>query len=330
MPLAYPRKTSLALTPTPLHCLERASERWGRGHRLWMKRDDLTGCAMSGNKVRKLEFITAHAQDNGFDTLITCGGVQSNHCRATALAGAQLGLGVHLLLRGEQPAAAQGNLLLDYLAGATVNFYPAGRFFREIDDLFSQWQAHYSQQGRKALAVPTGGSDGIGVWGYVAACEELAHDFQSAGIERAHLVHATGSGGTQAGLTLGTALHGLPATVWGINVCDDEKYFLDKVNRDIQDCYQRNPDLPQQSVTVRVIDGHVGEGYAIAGPEIFETIAELSALEGVILDPVYTGKAFAGMLREIEAGRFDGCRDIVFVHTGGIFGVFPQTDGFDL
>ena len=225
--LHYPRRVDLARVPTPLQYLERATGRWGRGHRLWVKRDDLTGCILSGNKVRKLEFIAAHAIDSGCDTLITCGGLQSNHCRATAFAGARLGLKVHLLLRGEEPAEADGNLLLDRLAGAEVSCYPPGQYFREIDQLFRQWQSHYADQGRKALAIPTGGSDGIGLWGYIAACEELAADFERAGIDRAHIVTATGSGGTQAGLTPGAALHRLPATVWGVNVCDDEQYFLD-------------------------------------------------------------------------------------------------------
>jgi D-cysteine desulfhydrase len=326
--LSYPRKNALAHTPTPLNLLERASERWGRGHRLWVKRDDLTGCTLSGNKVRKLEYITAHAQDNGYDTLITCGGIQSNHCRATAFAGAQLDMPVHLLLRGRQGAAPDGNLLLDRLAGATVNCYPVGQYVAEIDDIFLQWQAYYAAQGRKAMAIPTGGSDGIGLWGYLRACEELSADFSANGIEQAHLVCATGSGGTQAGLTVGTAVHSLPAKVWGVNVCDDERYFLDKVAADIIDWRQRFGGVPVADVTVRVLDGYVGEGYGRAGPEIFSLIAELSALEGLVLDPVYTAKAFYGLLREIEAGRFEGCRDIVFVHTGGIFGVFPQSAGF--
>ena len=136
MTLVYPRKTDLAQTPTPLQYLERASEKWGNGHRIWVKRDDLTGCILSGNKVRKLEFITAHAIDNDYDTLITCGGLQSNHCRATAFAGAQLGLKVHLLLRGKQPKDLDGNLLLDHLAGATVSGYPKRQYAEEIDDLF--------------------------------------------------------------------------------------------------------------------------------------------------------------------------------------------------
>jgi D-cysteine desulfhydrase len=327
MALAYPRKIDLAQTPTPLQYLERASKKWGRGHRLWVKRDDLTGCTLSGNKVRKLEFITAYAIDNGYDTLITCGGLQSNHCRATAFAGAQLGLSVHLLLRGELPSNLDGNLLLDHLAGATINCYPLKQYLQEIDALFSQWQAHYAEQGRKALVVPTGGSDGIGAWGYIAACEELAQDFDAAGIEQAHIVTATGSGGTQTGLTLGAALHNLPATVWGVNVCDDESYFLNKVASDTEDWRRRYPDVPAVDVETRVLDGYVGKGYAVADPHIFELIAELSRLEGLVLDPVYTGKAFAGMLAELAEGRFEGARDIVFIHTGGIFGLFGQRSG---
>ena len=329
MTLAYPRKIDLASTPTPLQYLERASTKWGCGHRLWVKRDDLTGSTLSGNKVRKLEFIAAHAIDNNCDTLITCGGVQSNHCRATAFVGAQLGLDVHLLLRGAEPSEREGNLLLDHLAGATVSHYHPQQYAREIDDLFVQWQAHYTENGHRPLAIPTGGSDGIGVWGYIAACEELAVDFQRAAIERAHIVTASGSGGTQAGLTLGAALHDLPATVWGVNVCDDEQYFLDKVTSDAADWAARYPDTPRVAVQPRVLDGYVGQGYGVASAEVFHLIAELSALEGLVLDPVYTGKAFAGMVAEIARGRFEGCQDIVFIHTGGIFGLFPQRAGFN-
>lgn len=328
MDIAFPRKLDLALTPTPLQYLERASARWGGGHRLWIKRDDLTGCTLSGNKVRKLEFITAYAQDQGYDTLITCGGLQSNHCRATAFVGAQLNMPVHLVLRGEDSGRHQGNLLLDHLAGARVSCYPVSHYLAERDALLQHWQEHYAQQGRKALVIPTGGSDGIGVWGYLSAALELAADLEAVEVEQAHVVCATGSGGTQAGLTLGADLMQLPQTVWGVNVCDDEQYFRDKVAADIRDWGVRYAQAAPASPVVRVLDGYVGEGYAKASPEIFALIAELARLEGVVLDPVYTGKAFAGMVAEIAAGRFSGCRDIVFVHTGGIFGIFPQSQGF--
>ncbi|WP_434783494.1 1-aminocyclopropane-1-carboxylate deaminase/D-cysteine desulfhydrase [Mangrovimicrobium sediminis] len=326
--LEYPRRNALARTPTPLQFLERATARWGGGHRLWMKRDDLTGCLLSGNKVRKLEFITAYAQDHGYDTLITCGGLQSNHARATAFAAAQLGMGAHLILRGEAPEAPEGNLLLDHLAGAAVSCYSLREYVSGLEELFRHWQEHYAARGRKALAVPTGGSDGLGIWGYIAACGELSEDFDVVGIEAAHIVCATGSGGTQAGLTLGAQLHGLPAQVWGVNVCDDERYFLDKVAADAAQWRERYPQVPHIQPDTRVIDGYVGAGYAKASPEIFALIQSLASLEGILLDPVYTGKAFAGMLDQIAAGRFAGVRDIVFVHTGGVFGVFPQSGGF--
>ena len=328
MALQYPRRVKLAQTPTPLQLLSRASDKWGQGHRIWMKRDDLTGCTLSGNKVRKLEFIAAHAIDNDYDTLITCGGLQSNHCRATAFAGAQLGLKVHLLLRGESPQESQGNYLLDQLAGARISCYPGKQYFKEIASLFASWQKEYADQGRKALAVPTGGSDGLGAWGYIAACEELQSDFAEANIDQANIVTASGSGGTQAGLTLGVALHQLPATVWGVNVCDNERYFLDKIAEDADDWHRRYPDCPKPVLEPRVLDGYVGRGYGIAEPDVFQLINDLAAIEGVVLDPVYTGKAFAGMLAEIDRGTFSDCQDIVFIHTGGIFGVFPQSDGF--
>ncbi len=327
--IELPPRVELARRPTPLQFLARASERWGQGHRLWVKRDDLSGCLLSGNKVRKLEFIIAHALAEGCDTLITCGGLQSNHCRATAFAGAQRGLAVHLLLRGDEPASSEGNFLLDQLAGATINCYPKRQYVSELPELFAHWQEHYASLGRKALVIPTGGSDGLGAWGYIAACEELALELTAAGIDSAHLVTASGSGGTQAGLTLGARLYELPLTVWGVNVCDDEQYFLDKVAADSADWQARFPGVPAIDPEPRVLDGYVGDGYGVAGPEVFALIAELAALEGLLLDPVYTGKAFQGMLAEIEGGRFHDCRDIVFLHTGGVFGVFPQAQQFN-
>jgi D-cysteine desulfhydrase len=329
MDIQYPSALNLAQLPTPLQQMPRISEGFGGGHRLWVKRDDLTGAALSGNKVRKLEYVVAAAIEQGCDTLITCGGVQSNHCRATALVGAQLGLDVHLLLRGEAPADVDGNLLLDHLAGARVSHYPSRQYAAELDELLQHWQQHYAEKGCKACVIPTGASDGVGIWGYIAAAEELGKDLQQAGLTKAHVVSATGSGGTQAGLTLGAAIHGLPIQVWGVNVCDDEAWFLNKVRENIADWRQRYaPEQPLPEVEVRVIDGYVGPGYGRAGPEVFETIALVARLEGLVLDPVYTGKAFHAMLQEIEAGRFDGCEDIVFLHTGGIFGVFPQRAQF--
>jgi D-cysteine desulfhydrase len=232
---------------------------------------------------------------------------------------------VHLILRGEAPADVDGNLLLDHLAGASVSHYSQNQYVTELPELFAHWQSHYEERGGSALCIPTGASDGIGIWGYIHAAEELLGDMAAAGIENADWICATGSGGTQAGLTLGAALADASVRVWGINVCDDEAWFLRKVSEDIADCARRYPQMsPAPEVDARVIDGYVGPGYGRAEAEIFETIARVARLEGLVLDPVYTGKAFHGMLSEIGKGRFGDDGDIIFVHTGGIFGLFPQ------
>jgi D-cysteine desulfhydrase len=326
-----PPRLALARLPTPLQALDRISvlaNGGGQGPRIWVKRDDLTGSVLSGNKVRKLEFTLAQAMEEGRSTIITCGGLQSNHCRATALLCAQLGLTCHLILRGEPTGDADGNLLLDQLAGAHIDYYPAKDYQANLDHYLQASKADYDARGQSVFIIPTGASDGIGVWGYLSACEELKADFAAAGIEPEHIICATGSGGTQAGLTLGAHLLDLGATVWGVNVCDDEAWFLNKVRQDIEDWARRyQPAFDSSALDPRVIDGYVGPGYAIAEKEVFETIAVLARTEGLVLDPVYTGKAFHGMLAEIKKGRFAGASDIVFVHTGGSFGLFPQRAG---
>jgi D-cysteine desulfhydrase len=327
MALNYPARLPLARLPTPLQPLERIGDQLGIRQRLWVKRDDLTGSALSGNKVRKLEFVTAEAIASGCDTLITCGGLQSNHCRSTALVGARLGLKVHLVLRGEPSGYPDGNLFLDHLAGAAISCYPHDQYVAELESLLEHWANHYAERGHKAHILPTGASDGIGIWGYIAASEELALDLDQAGIAKAHVVTATGSGGTQAGLTLGAALQGLPIQVWGVNVCDDEAWFLNKVAEDVSDWEARYGQSAPE-LAPAVIDGYVGPGYGRATAEVFDTIALAARCEGLVLDPVYTGKAFHGMLRELASGRFDDCDDVVFLHTGGIYGLFPQRQQF--
>ena len=330
MTFTYPPRLKLAQLPTPFGHLKQLSRHIG-GPRIWMKRDDMTGSAVSGNKIRKLEFTLAKAIDDGCNTIITCGGVQSNHCRTTALLCAQLGLRCHLILRGAADSDLDGNLLLDKLAGAEISFYSNAEYQRRGDEIYQHWVDHYAKQGNKAFSVPVGASDGNGLWGYIAACEELRADFDAAGIKPGHIISATGSGGTQAGLVAGNALHELGARVWGINVCDDEAYFLAKVKDDLQqwklwyaDSIDASFDL--ESLAINVIDGYVGAGYAQASQEIFETISLVARLEGVVLDPVYTAKAMYGMIDQIRQGRFDDSDDIVFIHTGGIFGLFPHRD----
>lgn len=327
----YPDKLSLAHVPTPLLPLERLSRQLGGQHRLWIKRDDMTGSVLSGNKVRKLEFTLADALANGADTLLTCGGVQSNHCRATAVLGAQLGLHVHLLLRGamldlQQPT---GNVLLDMLCGADIELYDPVYYARHFNTLVEDAMDRLRQAGRKPYFITTGASDAVGVWGYVKACEEMLADFAQRGIKRPYIVCASGSGGTQAGLIAGNLLHDLDASIYGINVCDDESYFLKKIRTDLRAWNKRyRLQCPVDEWPVDVIDGYVGAGYAKANDELLALIADIARMEGVILDPVYTGKAFYGLLNEISKGRFERGRDIVFLHTGGVFGLYPYASAF--
>ena len=324
-PPEYPPRLSLAQTPTPFHCLARASERWGNGKRLWIKRDDLTGSVLTGNKVRKLEFIAAHAINHGFRTLVTCGGMQSNHCRATALVAAQLGLRCHLVLRSDGPDQLNtGNFLLDQIAGATHEVLPAKGWGKALQSAYRRLEQAYRDSGDPALMIPTGGSDSLGLWGYIAAAEELGGDIAAHNIDKAAVVLATGSAGTQTGLTAGVALCALPLSVVGYAVCDDAQWFNSKVAADWAAAERRWSQLPALALAPITRDHSVGPAYGVATPEVYQLIAELARLEGVVLDPVYTGKAFCGLLKDIREGYFDQVDDIVFVHTGGIFGLFAH------
>lgn len=316
-------RLQLAHLPTPLQFLPRISEQAGRN--IWVKRDDLTGFSVSGNKVRKLEYSLAKARSEGADVIITCGGIQSNHCRATAILGAKLGFKVHLLLRGEEPQEPDGNLFLDQLAGAEISYFAPRYYQAHLDFIAAESCERYRRQGLNPFFIPTGASDAVGVWGYVNAAAELQADFARQGISPEHIVSATGSGGTQAGLTAGVVLHDIPAQVWGYAVCDDEAWFLNKVKKDIGDWVEQyEVDMDLSRLQPRVRDAYIGDGYAIAGKPVFDTITELLRKEALLLDPVYSGKAFYGMLSDLAAGQFSGTGDIVFVHTGGGFGLFAQ------
>lgn len=298
---------------------------------IWLKRDDLTHSTASGNKIRKLEFCLAEAMQQQADVVLTYGGLQSNHCRATALLCAQLGLRCHLVLRSSSRPAepADGNLLLDQLAGARISYVAARELACDAERIETDIVNEYHQQGLRTYCIPIGASDATGLWGYVAAAAELATDFDIHSINPAHIVTASGSGGTQSGLMAGAVAFGLSAKVWGINVCDDAHWFQQKIRDDLtQWDHKYSTGIDVNSLTVNMLDGHVGEGYAKASDEVLETIAAVARSEGIVFDPVYTGKAFHGLLKEIRAGRFDQPDDLVFMHTGGVFGLFPFKDRF--
>ncbi len=299
------------------------------GRRLWVKRDDCTGAVGSGNKLRKLEFIAAEAIAAGCNTLISCGGVQSNHCRTTAWVGARLGLRVHLLLRLDGDAkiddTPDGNLLLSQLLGARVECLSANDYQAQMPALMQQRAEEYASRGHRARIIPTGASDATGVWGYIQACSELARDFRKLAIAPRHLVVAAGSGGTLAGLSAGVALTGLQLRIWGVNVCNDRPWFEKKVRADLEAWarrYRQPAALAEGSV--HIIEGYAAPGYARCTPAVWKTIRHAATSAGLVLDPVYTGKAFHALLQELDSGRFERNDDIVFLHTGGLFSLFPQ------
>lgn len=326
----FPSRLNLARLPTPVTPLKRFALQNSDAH-IWVKHDEMTGTEVSGNKIRKLEFSLAEARDQGCNVIVTCGGVQSNHCRSTAVLGARLGFKVHLILRGEQPEEPEGNLLMDYLAGATIDYLPQ-REWKTHDQYARSLQDRYATDGDKAFFIPIGATDEIGLWGYIAACEELTEDFERYDFKPDYIVCATGSGGTQGGLLVGSQLFQLPGEVVAFNVSDDANYFDRKIREDValwQQRYKMTFDL--DSLSIRTIEGYLGLGYGSAEPPVFELIARLSQEEGIFLDPVYTGKAFYGMVQELEkgdSGQLAGARDVLFIHTGGLFGVFPQRAGF--
>ncbi|GLS26490.1 D-cysteine desulfhydrase family protein [Marinibactrum halimedae] len=325
MSLSYPNKIHLAQTPTPLVHLERLSRYLG-GPRIWIKRDDLTGAVLTGNKVRKLEFVVADALSQDAEVLITCGGIQSNHCRATAAVAAQLGLKAHLVLRGQAPASApDGNVLLDHLFGATITYCSLSDYVTYQSSHFEAINAFYAQKGMKAYVIPTGASDEVGIWGYVNCAKEMAEQCHRLGLQPSAILCATGSGGTQAGLTAGVNEYFPEAVrVIGMAVCDDRAYFQNKTQSDLLKWKHRyGVKVDINSLSIETNDEFIGPGYAKAYPDMLETLRMVAKMEGVVLDPVYTGKAMHGLIKLIEQGEWTAGQDIIFVHTGGIYGLFP-------
>ena len=324
-----PSRLDLARKPTPLELLPRTSQEMGV--EIYVKRDDFTGMELSGNKIRKLEFIMADVLASGADTVLTCGGAQSNHARATAIAAAKLGLDCRLILRTADPAAPpalEGNILLDCMAGAQIVWITPEEY-RHREDIFRREEELLRQQGRTPYSIPEGASNALGAWGYIRAMEELAQDIArlpEAPGRRTTIVVATGSGGTTAGLILGTRLLDVNARIVAVNVCDDRDYFLEAIGTICETAiatYGLNISFERER-DIDIVDGYVGRGYALSRPEEMSLIIDIARREGLFLDPVYTGKAFYGMIQELKRDPHCFGERIIFIHTGGLFGLFPQ------
>ncbi|MFQ6000172.1 MAG: D-cysteine desulfhydrase family protein [Anaerolineae bacterium] len=310
----------LAHLPTPLEEMPNLRQRL-KGPRLLIKRDDQTGLATGGNKTRKLEYLMADALAQGADTIVTLGAAQSNHARQTAAAAAKLGLKALLLLRGEEPRLRNGNLLLDDLLGAEVRWMGPQRHL--APERIAGVLEELKQAGQRPYLIPYGGSNEVGVLGYIQAMRELLDQLKESGLEADHLVVATSSGGTQVGLTLGAKIYGYGGEIIGISVdLPREELLSDLVSLAQVTAARWGFNLSLDRDDFRVYDDYLGEGYGVLGPPEVEAIKLLARTEGLLLDPVYTGRAMAGLIDLIRRGTFRPNEAVIFWHTGGIPALF--------
>lgn len=323
MDFQLPERLELANIPTPVRRMDSLSQRLGK--EVYVKRDDLTGCATSGNKIRKLEFVLAEALSREVDVVITVGSLQSNHCRATAFACRKVGLQPHLILRGEKPGKATGNLLLDRLCEARVTVISPDDYYQRLDEVVQEVVEEHEAEGRDCLYVPTGASTPLGAMGYVLASKEIAQWQEESGVEADRIYHAAGSGGTSAGLTIGTRLYGVKGRVRGINVGEPQREFVEFIEKLVREAIEDHEvPVSYEDCSLEIVDGYYGEGYGDITPEALDTIRLLARSEGIVLDPVYSAKGMYGMME--EESRIDG-GTILFIHTGGIFSLFGLYTG---
>lgn len=309
-------RVRIAHLPTPIEALPRLAAALG-GVKLWVKRDDLTGLAGGGNKTRKLEYVFAEAQANGARTLITVGAVQSNHCRQTAALAARFGLGCILVLSGEREEPPSGNLLLDNLFGAETIYCSVEERSQVLRDAFNEaWSA-----GKRPFLIPLGASTPTGTIGYLTAFEE----FLTQGLEVDWIVVASSSAGTQAGLVLGALKSGWNGKVLGISIDHPASELQQRVAELVEQAAERiNLKLHCQPSEILVNDQYLGKGYGIPSPLEIEAIRLFARYEGLLLDPVYTGRAAAAMIDLIRKGFFKPQDRILFWHTGGTPALFAE------
>ncbi len=332
------KKVDLIHSPTPIQKLENLTEELG-GPEIYMKRDDLTGLAFGGNKSRKLEFIIPDVLDKGADVIITWASLQSNWCLQTAAAARRFGITPVLVLfkTYELPEEFDGNLLLDYILEADIKIKEAevGKIvsLEDVDEVLKEVKFEVEEWGHTPYVAPIGGSM---VWGsmekplgaisYAQAFAEMIEQTEALGFQPDFVVHATGSGGTQAGLVVGAKALTPDTKVLGISVSDEKDQF----SRDVYTIAQETEralgmDIAlNREADIHVLDEYLGEGYGIITKDVSETIRRVSVKEGIFLDPVYTGKAMTGLFDLVKKGTIKKEDKVVFFHTGGTAALFPN------
>ncbi len=311
------KRYSLGFFPTPIQKLENLSTKYSQ-HQIFVKRDDQTGLASGGNKTRKLEYLVADAIQAGCDTIITVGAQQSNHCRQTAAACAVSGIDCTLVVRGNEPILKQGNLLLSYLLGAKIH-YTGGEITDEgVNDLIVNLKKH----NKKPYLIPYGGSNKIGILGFVDAMGELKQQMTAMHIEFDYIFFASCSGGTQAGITIGNKLFGISSKLMPVSIQkpDGNTEPLEEMVMNL--CMQgkeiMNANLTFKNEDVELVKGYDEAGYGALTNNERSAIIELATSEGIILDPVYTGRAFFAMTDLMKKNALDPNSRILFWHTGGL------------
>lgn len=306
----------LAHLPTPIEILPSLSQYFG-GTQIYIKRDDLTGLGIGGNKTRKLEYLLADALKQGCKTLMSTGAVQSNHCRQVAAAAAKAGLECILVLSGDEPAERQGNLLLDYLSGAKTIFVTRPERDAELQKAFEKAVA----DGKKPYLIPYGGSSAIGALGYL----EAMHELKEQGFDPDWIIFASSSGGTHAGMALGARLYGLKAKVLGIGIDNLNINFSSTIAELANEtARQLGLDIHMTSDAILLNEDYCQTGYGKLQPAEIEAIKLFASKDGILLDPVYTGRAAAGMVDLFKKGFFKPEDQILFWHTGGTPALFAE------
>jgi D-cysteine desulfhydrase family pyridoxal phosphate-dependent enzyme len=309
------------------------------GPRVLIKRDDNTGLAFGGNKARKLEFLMAEAKSKGADTVITTGAIQSNHARMTVAAARRLGMRAVLVLREikSEPGGYDGNLLLDFLMGADIRLVnppaerdPKARTYA-MQNAMERIAGELTDDGQVPYIIPSGGSNPIGALGYVNAVLELVQQANELGIGVTHIVHSSGGGGTQSGLVLGASALNTGFRIIGISVSQDKNYLSEKIAAIIQGSSELlGLDISLTDNDITVIDEYVAPGYGYLTQEVASAMRFVAETEGILLDPVYTGKAMYGMMDLIKNNYFNDDDTIVFFHTGGTPAIFPYRNQLKL
>ncbi len=326
-------KYNIANLPTKIYKLENFSKELNAN--VYIKRDDQTGTEISGNKIRKLEYLVKDAIEKGCNLLITCGGIQSNHCRATVATATMYGMKSAVLLRISDQPPVVGNYFLDKLLGADVKFCTREEYSNHRGEIMEAMADEYRKQGYKPYVIPEGASNAIGTLGYYNCMEEILKQEKELGITFNTIVVATGSGGTYAGLYLANEVKKLGKRVIGMAVCDDTEYFTNIAHNIATEALQYLPehkDAVLDRAGIEINDKYVGIGYALSRPEELEFIKKFARQNCVILDQVYTGKGMYGLYNELQPGGNINPENnnILFIHTGGLFGLFTISQDFNL